>query len=98
LPRVILAGDAFQIVLAQRFRVSFTAARRSICYRALRSVNPSPYMYYLDLGSVRSSAPRRRSWVTVEQKTVRVRPIAGTRPRGKTPEEDVEWRKKLLAD
>jgi anthranilate synthase component 1 len=93
----ILAGDAFQIVLAQRFKVAFTAPPFDL-YRALRSVNPSPYMYYLDLGERKIIGTSPEILVTVEQGTVRVRPIAGTRPRGKTPEEDEQLEKELLAD
>lgn len=93
----ILSGDAFQIVLSQRFRVPFTAPPFDL-YRALRSVNPSPYMTYLDLGERKLVASSPEILVTVEQKTVRVRPIAGTRPRGATPEEDVRLETELLAD
>ncbi len=93
----ILSGDAFQIVLSQRFCVPFTAPPFDL-YRALRSVNPSPYMTYLDLGTRKLVASSPEILVTVEQKTVRVRPIAGTRPRGATPEEDARLETELLAD
>lgn len=93
----ILAGDAFQIVLSQRFKIAFTAQPFDL-YRALRSVNPSPYMYYLDLGQRKIIGTSPEILVTVERGTVRVRPIAGTRPRGKTEEEDRTLETELLAD
>jgi anthranilate synthase component 1 len=93
----ILAGDAFQIVLSQRFKVEFTAPPFDV-YRALRSVNPSPYMYYLMLGGRKIIGTSPEILVTVEQGTVRVRPIAGTRPRGKNAEEDARLEAELLAD
>ena len=93
----ILAGDAFQIVLSQRFKVPFTAPPFDL-YRALRSVNPSPYMYYLTLGDRKVIGTSPEILVTVEQGVVRERPIAGTRPRGRTPEEDARLEAELLAD
>lgn len=93
----ILAGDAFQIVLSQRFKVEFTVHPFDL-YRALRSVNPSPYMYYLDLGERKVIGTSPEILVTLEQGIVRVRPIAGTRPRGKTAEEDLALEQELLAD
>lgn len=93
----ILAGDAFQIVLSQRFKVHFQAPVFDL-YRALRSVNPSPYMYYLSLGNRKIIGTSPEILVTVEGDTVRVRPIAGTRWRGATPEEDKALAEDLLAD
>ncbi len=93
----ILAGDAFQIVLAQRFKVDFNAPPFDI-YRALRSVNPSPYMYYLNLGRRKIIGTSPEILVSYEQGTVRLRPIAGTRPRSADPEEDIRLEKELLAD
>jgi len=93
----ILAGDAFQIVLSQRFRVEFTVPPFDI-YRALRSVNPSPYMYYLDFGGRKIIGTSPEILVTVEGDTVRVRPIAGTRPRGHNVAEDARLELELLAD
>ncbi|HLV80074.1 MAG TPA: anthranilate synthase component I, partial [Chthonomonadaceae bacterium] len=93
----ILAGDAFQMVLSQRFKVEFSAPPFDL-YRALRSVNPSPYMYYLTLGERKVIGTSPEILVTVERGVVRVRPIAGTRPRGKTPEEDARLEAELLAD
>ena len=93
----ILAGDAFQIVLSQRFKVEFSAPPFDL-YRALRSVNPSPYMFYLSLGERKIIGTSPEILVTVEGGMVRSRPIAGTRPRGKTPEEDKNLEAELLAD
>src|SRR5579871_4016655 len=93
----ILAGDAFQIVLSQRFKVAFTAKPFDL-YRALRSVNPSPYMYYLALGERKIIGTSPEILVTVEQGIVRSRPIAGTRPRSQDPEEDRRLERELLAD
>jgi anthranilate synthase component I len=93
----ILAGDAFQIVLSQRFIVEFTASPWDI-YRALRSVNPSPYMYYLNMGRRKIIGTSPEILVTATQRTVCVRPIAGTRPRGKTEAEDTHLETELLAD
>lgn len=93
----ILAGDAFQIVLSQRFKVPFSA-RPFDLYRALRSINPSPYMCYFDLGKRKLIGASPEILVNVHGDTVCVRPIAGTRPRGKTPEEDARLEAELLAD
>ncbi len=93
----ILAGDAFQIVLSQRFEVPFTAPPFDL-YRALRSVNPSPYMYYLMLGDRKIIGTSPEILVTVERGVVRSRPIAGTRPRGQSEEEDQRLEAELLAD
>jgi anthranilate synthase component I len=93
----ILAGDAFQIVLSQRFKVEFGAPPFDL-YRALRSVNPSPYMYYLCLGDRKIIGTSPEILVSVEQGTARLRPIAGTRPRGGDEAEDCRLEKELLAD
>ena len=93
----ILAGDAFQIVLSQRFKVEFTAPAFDV-YRALRSVNPSPYMYYLDLGDRKLIGTSPEILVTAEQGMVRSRPIAGTRKRGASAAEDKALEIELLAD
>ncbi len=93
----IFAGDAFQIVLAQRFEAPFTLPPFAL-YRALRRTNPSPYLYFLDFGdfSVAGSSPE--ILVRVRDDVVTVRPIAGTRPRGPTPHEDKALEEELLAD
>ncbi len=93
----ILAGDAFQVVLSQRFEVEFSASPFDL-YRALRSVNPSPYMFYISLGERKLIGTSPEILVTVIENTVRERPIAGSRPRGDTPEEDARLVTELLAD
>ena len=93
----IRAGDAFQIVPSQRFRVPFRLPPFSL-YRALRRLNPSPFLFFLDIGgfSIVGSSPE--ILVRVRGSTVTIRPIAGTRPRGKTPAEDNALAEELLAD
>jgi anthranilate synthase component 1 len=94
----IRAGDAFQIVLSQRFETEFTGAPLKL-YRCLRLVNPSPYMFCLRFGdsfSLVGSSPELHVRVTDDR--AEVRPIAGTRRRGKTPEEDDRNAAELLAD
>ncbi len=93
----IMAGDAFQVVPSQRFQVEL-GARAFDVYRALRSVNPSPYMYFLDLGGKFIVGSSPEILVTVEDRTVTVRPIAGTRPRGSDSAEDELLETELLAD
>ena len=93
----ILAGDAFQIVLSQRFKAEFTAPPFDI-YRALRSVNPSPYMFFLSMGPRKLIGTSPEILVTAEQGMVRSRPIAGTRPRGKDEADDARLAAELLAD
>lgn len=93
----ITAGDIFQVVLSQRFEAPFPLPAFSL-YRALRRVNPSPYLYYLNFDgfSVVGSSPE--ILVRVQDGRVTVRPIAGTRPRGKTRAEDEALGAELLAD
>ncbi|HEU4659440.1 MAG TPA: anthranilate synthase component I [Pseudolabrys sp.] len=93
----IAAGDAFQIVLAQRFEAPFTLPPFSL-YRALRRTNPSPYLYFLDFGSFAVAGSSPEILVKVTGDTVTIRPIAGTRPRGATPNEDKALEDELLAD
>jgi anthranilate synthase component I len=93
----IAAGDAFQIVLAQRFEAPFTLSPFSL-YRALRRTNPSPYLYYLDFGDFAVAGSSPEILVKVSGDTVTIRPIAGTRPRGLTPHEDKALEDELLAD
>jgi anthranilate synthase component 1 len=93
----ITAGDAFQIVLAQRFEAPFTLPAFSL-YRALRRTNPSPYLYFLDFGSFAVAGSSPEILVKVSGDTVTIRPIAGTRPRGTTPHEDKALEEELLAD
>jgi anthranilate synthase component 1 len=96
----IAAGDIFQVVLSQRLMRPTQAAPFSI-YRALRRINPSPYMFFLDLGGdpptcLVGSSPE--VLVRLQGRTAEVRPLAGTRPRGKTEEEDRAREADLLAD
>ena len=93
----IAAGDIFQVVLSQRFATPFTLPPFSL-YRALRRLNPSPFLFYLDFGafSVVGSSPE--ILVRLRDGKVTIRPIAGTRRRGKCPEEDAVLAVELLAD
>jgi anthranilate synthase component 1 len=93
----ITAGDAFQIVLAQRFEAPFTLPPFSL-YRALRRTNPSPYLYFLDFGTFAVAGSSPEILVKVSGDVVTIRPIAGTRPRGATPHEDKALEVELLAD
>jgi anthranilate synthase component I len=93
----ILAGDAFQIVLAQRFEAPFTLPPFSL-YRALRRTNPSPYLYFLDFGTFAVAGSSPEILVKVSGDVVTIRPIAGTRHRGATPHEDKALEEELLAD
>jgi anthranilate synthase component 1 len=93
----ILEGDVMQTVLSQRLSIPFSAAPLDL-YRALRTLNPSPYMYFLDLGDFQIVGSSPEILTRVEDGEVTVRPIAGTRPRGKTESEDRALEKDLLAD
>ena len=93
----IRAGDVFQVVLSQRLSVPFNARPVDV-YRALRALNPSPYMYFLDTGQVQVVGSSPEILVRLQAGQVTVRPIAGTRPRGATPAEDLALEQDLLAD
>jgi anthranilate synthase component 1 len=93
----IEAGDIFQVVLAQRFTCPFTLPPLAL-YRALRRVNPSPFLYFLDLPGFALVGSSVEILVRVRDGDVTIRPIAGTRPRGKTAEEDKANEISLLAD
>ncbi len=93
----ILAGDAFQVVLSQRFRTRTTAAPFSI-YRALRVVNPSPFLFFLEAGSVTLVGASPEILCRVEDGTMTVRPLAGSRPRGATADDDARLAAELVAD
>jgi anthranilate synthase component I len=93
----IAAGDAFQIVLAQRFEAPFSLPPFSL-YRALRRTNPSPYLYFLDFGGYAIAGSSPEILVKVAHDVVTIRPLAGTRPRGATPHEDKALEEELLAD
>lgn len=93
----IRAGEIIQVVLSRRFAVDFTGDDFAV-YRRLRSVNPSPYMYYLNLGDTRVIGSSPEMLVRVEDGRATTCPIAGTRPRGNNPEEDARLAGELLAD
>jgi anthranilate synthase component 1 len=93
----IFAGDAFQVVPSQRWSASVPVEAFSI-YRGLRAVNPSPYMYFLDFGDFQVAGASPEPLLTVTGRHVSTKPIAGTRPRGGTPEEDRQIARELLAD
>jgi anthranilate synthase component 1 len=97
----ILAGDCMQVVIGQRISKPFTDSPLAL-YRALRSLNPSPYMYFYDFGDLQivGSSPEIlvRQEKRAAEKIVTIRPLAGTRPRGGNPEEDERLAKELLAD
>jgi len=93
----IYAGDAFQIVLSQRFELPVQASGFSI-YRGLRAVNPSPYMYYLAFRDFEVVGSSPEPLLTVTGRRAETRPIAGTRPRGATPAEDQALAEEMLAD
>lgn len=95
--RYIVDGDIMQVVLSQRLSVPFSARPLDL-YRALRTLNPSPYMYYLDLGDFHVVGSSPEILTRLEDEQVTVRPIAGTRPRGKTEEQDRALEAELLAD
>jgi anthranilate synthase component 1 len=93
----ILDGDIMQVVLSQRMAQPFAAPPLSL-YRALRSLNPSPYMFYYDMGDHHVVGASPEILVRLDDGVVTSRPIAGTRPRGKTREQDVALAEELLAD
>lgn len=93
----IVAGDIFQVVLAQRFTAPFPLPPFEL-YRALRRINPSPFLYHLDLPDFALTGSSPEILVRVRDGEVTIRPIAGTRPRGRTASEDEANRASLLAD
>jgi anthranilate synthase component 1 len=93
----IAAGDIFQVVLAQRFSVPFTLPPFAL-YRALRRTNPSPFLFHLDFGSFALVGSSPEILVRARDGQVTIRPLAGTRRRGETPEEDKALEAELLAD
>lgn len=93
----IRAGDIFQVVLSQRFEIETNVSPLHV-YRVLRTMNPSPYMYYLKMGDEVIVGASPELLVRVEESKVETRPIAGTRPRGQTVEEDLALEQELLAD
>jgi len=95
--RYITAGDIFQVVGSQRFTADIAADPVAV-YRAARTVNPSPYMFLLELEGMALVGASPELHVRCEERRVEIRPIAGTRKRGATPEEDIELERELLAD
>src|SRR4030042_4436055 len=93
----IVAGDVIQVVLSQRFSGDIAGEDFSL-YRRLRSVNPSPYMFYLDLGDVRFIGASPAILVRLTDARIELRPIAGTRPRGAADDEDLALERDLMAD
>jgi anthranilate synthase component 1 len=93
----IAAGDIFQVVLSQRFEAPFALAPFAL-YRALRRVNPSPYLFFLDFGTFAVAGSSPEILVKTSGSTVTIRPVAGTRHRGATPHEDKALEEELLAD
>ena len=93
----IVAGDIFQVVLSQRFEVPFALPPFAL-YRALRRVNPSPYLFFLDFGGFAVAGSSPEILVKTGGGTVTIRPVAGTRRRGATPHEDKALEEELLAD
>ncbi len=93
----IRAGDIIQVVLSRRFEKPFYADPLTL-YRALRHVNPSPYMYYFDYQDFQIVGASPEVLVRVENRQIETRPIAGTRRRGRTPQEDLELERELLSD
>jgi anthranilate synthase component 1 len=93
----VQAGDVIQVVVSQRFHAKTELAPFKL-YRALRHINPSPYLFYLKLGDLVQIGSSPEILVRLEQDDIELRPIAGTRKRGKTPEEDTALEQELLAD
>jgi anthranilate synthase component 1 len=93
----ILAGDAFQVVLSQRISQGYSGDP-FLFYRLLRTINPSPYLFYLDFGDFQMAGSSPEVMVRLENGQVILKPIAGTRPRGKSPAEDEALKQELLHD
>jgi anthranilate synthase component 1 len=95
--RYIEAGDIFQVVPSHRFKSPLAASPFAL-YRSLRRLNPSPFLFYLNFGSFQLVGSSPEILVRLRDGKITIRPIAGTRPRGDTPEEDLALEKELLAD
>ena len=93
----IAAGDIFQVVPSHRFRAPFPLDPLAL-YRSLRRTNPSPFLFFLNFGNFQLAGSSPEILVRLRDGKITIRPIAGTRPRGKTPEEDIQNEKDLLAD
>jgi len=94
----IRRGDIFQVVLSQRFRAAAAGVDAFDVYRALRVINPSPYMYFLRFGQLRIAGASPEVMVRLEHGLAELRPIAGTRPRGADEAEDLRTEQELFAD
>jgi anthranilate synthase component 1 len=94
----IAAGDIFQVVLSQRFSVPAKGVDAFDIYRAMRVINPSPYMYFLRSGALRIAGASPEVMVRLEDDRAEVRPIAGTRPRGKTEADDKRIEREMFDD
>ncbi len=97
LKEYVLAGDVMQVVISQRMSIPYELPPLDL-YRALRCLNPSPYMYFLDMGEFQIAGSSPEILARVDHGTVTVRPIAGTRRRGKNAEEDMAMEQDLLND
>ncbi len=97
LKEFVLAGDVMQVVISQRLTVPFDLPPMQL-YRALRCLNPSPYMYFMNMGDFHIVGSSPEILARVEEGIVTVRPIAGTRRRGKNMDDDIAMEKELLAD
>ena len=93
----IMSGDIFQVVLSRRFWLPYTGDAFAF-YRALRNVNPSPYMFYLDFGGFQLIGSSPEALITIEGERAEIVPIAGTRPRGASDAEDAHLAEELRAD
>ena len=93
----IRAGDIFQVVLSQRFEADYPGDPFNV-YRALRYVNPSPYLFYLRMGDLHLAGSSPEMLVRVQGRDLEYRPIAGTRRRGRNPEEEKHFEEELLSD
>ncbi len=93
----VCKGDVFQVVPSQRWSQKFDLPPFSL-YRALRRTNPSPYMFFYNFGAFQVVGASPEILVQVQGRKVTIRPIAGTRPRGATPQQDADFEKELLAD
>jgi anthranilate synthase component 1 len=94
----IRAGDIFQVVLSQRFRLPSAGVDPFDVYRALRVINPSPYMYFLRFAELRIAGASPEVMVRLEHAKAELRPIAGTRPRSEDPEQDARMERELFDD
>ena len=95
--KYIYEGDIFQVVLSNRLDADFEGSLLNT-YRVLRTLNPSPYMFYFSGQDVEIAGASPETLVKLEDGELHTFPLAGTRPRGKTPEEDAELERSLLAD